>query len=455
MRIPRIVLGGTNSRAGKTVISIGLMRALRDRGYKVQPFKVGPDFIDPSYHNFATGRRSRNLDGFLMKERDVRECFARCAEDADFAVVEGAMGLYDSHDALDERGSTAHVSKVLSAPVLLIANVERIARSAAALVKGFEVLDPNVEIKGVILNRLGTERHIQKAKLAVEKLAGMSVIGAIPRQDRATVPERHLGLVPAHERVGIEELFKDLAAMVEEYVDVDKVIEMAKAAGELKEVEENEIFRAKENSSDVVLGIVKDRAFSFYYEDNIDALAARARIEFIDSIEDEKLPDIDALYIGGGFPEVFAKELEENASLRDDIRDFCKSGRPVYAECGGLMYLGKSISVGGREYGMVDFLPLRTEMESSFQALGYTVSRVSRDNPISAKGDVLLGHEFHHSQVKLLGGAQYACEMIRGKGIASGKDGILIKNTLGCYSHLHVLSYPKMVENFLGKALED
>ncbi len=454
MNTPRIVLGGTNSRAGKTVISIGLMRALRERGYRVQPFKVGPDFIDPSYHNFATGRRSRNLDGFLMKERDIKECFARCAEDADFAVVEGAMGLYDSHDALDERGSTAHVSKVLSAPVLLIANVERIARSAAALVKGFKVFDPGVDIKGVILNRLGTERHIQKARLAVEELAGMRVVGAIPRREKAVVPERHLGLVPAHERAGVEQLFKDLASLVEEYVDVDKVIEMARAAGELEGSKVNELFRARKNTSDVVLGIVRDRAFSFYYEDNIDAFAARARIEFIDSIEDEKLPDIDALYIGGGFPEVFAKELEENVSLRNDIKDFCKSGRPVYAECGGLMYLGKSISVGGREYEMADFLPLKTEMESSFQALGYTISKVARDNPISAKGDLLLGHEFHHSQVKLLGDADYACEMVRGKGIASGKDGILVKNTLGCYSHLHVLSYPKMVENFLGKVGE-
>ncbi len=455
MSTPRIVLGGTNSRAGKTVISIGLMRALRDRGYVVQPFKVGPDFIDPSYHNFATGRRSRNLDGFLMKERDIRECFARCSKGADFAVVEGAMGLYDSHDALDERGSTAHISKVLSAPVLLIANVERIARSAAALVKGFEVLDPNVKIEGVVLNRLGTERHIQKAKTAVEELAGMPVVGAIPRQDRATVPERHLGLVPAHERVGIEELFKDLASLVEEYVDVDEVIEIARAAGELEKSKENELFRARKNTSDIVLGVVRDKAFSFYYEDNMDAFAARAHIEFIDSLNDDKLPDIDALYIGGGFPEVFAGEIEDNVSLRDDIKDFCKSGRQVYAECGGMMYLGKSISVGGKEYGMVDFLPLKTEMEKSFQALGYTISRVAKDNPISVAGDVLLGHEFHHSKVKLFGDALYACEMIRGKGIASGRDGILVKNTLGCYSHLHVLSYPKMVENFLSKARED
>ncbi|MEE8167459.1 MAG: cobyrinate a,c-diamide synthase [Candidatus Hydrothermarchaeales archaeon] len=450
MDIPRVVLGGTNSRAGKTVISIGLMRALRNRGYEVQPFKTGPDFIDPSYHNFATGRRSRNLDGFMMKDGDIKECFTRNSQGADIAVVEGAMGLFDSHDALDERGSTAHVSKVLSAPTLVIANVERIARSAAAITMGFKVFDEGVNVKGVILNRLGSERHIQKAKLAVEQLADMKVFGALPRDPKVGIPERHLGLVPAYEREEIDELFEYLSAFVEKHVDVDGIIELAMDAGSMEEIEQNELF--KDDDLGVTIGIVRDRAFNFYYEDTIDAFAAKAHVLYIDSMKDRRLPDVDALYIGGGFPEVFAEKLEENTSLKGEILDFCESGNPVYAECGGLMYLGEKMTTGGREYDMVGFLPIKTQMKSTFQALGYTVSRVEKDNPISDSGATLVGHEFHHSTIKLLGDVEYVCEMIRGRGIDGKRDGILRGNTLASYSHLHVLSYPKMIENFLAKA---
>ncbi len=453
MNIPRLVLGGTNSRAGKTVISIGLMKALAERGLVVQPYKVGPDFIDPSYHDFVTGRRSRNLDGFMMRDEDILECFARNARGADIAIIEGAMGLFDSHDAIDERGSTAHVAKVIGSPVVVIANVERISRSAAALVTGYKVFDKELDVRGVILNRLGSEKHIEHARGAVEQLAGMRVYGALPRDAKVEIPERHLGLVPAYERERIDELFDYLGSFMEEHLDIDGLVETAGRAKELGEIEENPLFMKKKEKPEVRVGVVRDGVFTFYYQDNIDALERLgARIVYIDSINDTHLPEVDALYIGGGFPEVFAGELEKNEGLREDIRKFCAAGGPVYAECGGLMYLGKDIEVNGRRYEMAGFLPIRTKMGKSFRALGYTIAESVMDNPISKKGDLLVGHEFHHSEVEVLGDVKYAYKMLRGKGIFEQKDGILKGNTLAAYSHVHILSHPKMAKHFLDNA---
>jgi len=453
MNIPRLVLGGTNSRAGKTVISIGLMKALKERGLTVQPYKVGPDFIDPSYHDFVTGRRSRNLDGFMMKNEDILECFARNATGADIAIVEGAMGLFDSHDAVDERGSTAHVAKVIKAPVVVIANVERIARSAAAIVTGFKVFDPDLDVGGVILNRLGSERHIQKARTAVEQLTDVKVFGAVPRDPEVLIPERHLGLIPAYERDKVNELFDYLGKFVEEHIDVDGLIEAAGKAPDLGEIEVNPIFKKAEDGDKVSVGVIRDNVFTFYYQDNIEALESQgARIVQIDSIKDERLPDVDALYIGGGFPEVFANELEENSSLRADIKQFCEEGGAVYAECGGLMYLGESIIMGGKEYDMVGYLPIKTNMKNRFQALGYIVSEALEDNLVTMKGDKIVGHEFHHSEIEVLEDLKYAFEMHRGRGIQGQKDGIMKGNTLATYSHLHVLSYPPMIDHLLGSA---
>lgn len=453
MNLPRIILGGTSSRAGKTLVSIGLMRALRSRGYKVQPFKIGPDFIDPSYHKFATGMPSRNLDSYMMKNRDIVEVFQRNGKNADIAVIEGVMGLYDSHDAMDEKGSTAEVAKILKAPVIIIANVERISRTAAAFVLGYKLFDKAVDIKGVILNRVGSEKHAQKARLAVEKLARMEVVGVMPRSESARIPERHLGLVPAYEMKAVEKLFDFLAEFIETYVDVDRILEIANAASELPEVKENALYHPKNNYG-VRLGVMRDKAFTFYYEDTLDAFAASgAKLIYINSFKDKKLPDIDALYIGGGFPEIFADALERNKKLREHIFNFCESGKPVYAECGGLMYLGeKLLNKKNEEYEMVGFLPITTRMQDKFQALGYVRNVVARDNPLSKKNDVLIGHEFHHSKVELNGKVKYAYKTMRGRGIDGKCDGILLKNTLASYMHLHVLSYPKMVKNFLDAA---
>jgi cobyrinic acid a,c-diamide synthase len=453
MEIPRILLAGISSRVGKTVISIGLMRALTNRGLKVQPYKTGPDFIDPSYHFFATGIPSRNLDSFMLTKGDVMETFQRNIKGADIAVVEGSMGLYDSHNALEDKGSSAEISKIIRSSVILIANAERMSRSTAPLVMGYRDFDPKVNIGGVILNRLGSQRHQKKARLAVEELAKMDVVGTLPRNPDIVIPERHLGLVPAYEKERLDQLFNTLADFVEENVNVDAIIDIAGKAGELEDVPANPIFE-DHLAPTTRIGVMKDPSFTFYYQDNLDALAARgAELVPINSMEDKKLPDIGGLYIGGGFPEIFASELEKNKGLREDIHTFCQEGNPVYGECGGLMYLGEELTTkDGDTYEMVGALPIKTRMFKKFRALGYVISNVKKDTFLYPNGARLVGHEFHYSKVEPTGKLDYVYLNERGTGIEGAKDGIIKENTLASYLHVHVLSYPDMAERFVERS---
>ncbi len=443
--IPRILISGIRSKVGKTMISIGLMRALTNRGLIVQPFKVGPDYIDPGFHYFATGRRSRNIDSFMMDSYSIIETFQRNSRNADIAVIEGKTGLFDSHDAIREEGSTAHVAKILKVPVLLVADVERISRSIAAMLYGYKEFDKDVDLRGVILNRTGNPRHASRVRLAVEKLTGLKVYGTIPRKE-ITMPYRHLGLIPAHEREAYEALFDQLAELVENHIDVDGIIKTSHNAEKMEEVKPNPIF-VPEDRKVGSMGVVMDKPFSFYYQDNFDALEAKGfELRFIDSLRDKSLPELDALYIGGGFPEVFAKELERNKPFRRSVFDFCDSDKPVYAECGGLMFLGESIITESGEFETVGFLPFKTEMNRKFHALGYTVYESLKDTIISKKGDVLKGHEFHYSRLIPSGKLSYAFKVLRGRGI-EGKDGIVEKSTLASYQHLNILGYPDFVDN--------
>ncbi|NOZ77549.1 MAG: hydrogenobyrinic acid a,c-diamide synthase (glutamine-hydrolyzing), partial [Euryarchaeota archaeon] len=332
-----------------------------------------------------------------------------------------------------------------------VASAERMSRSAAAFVLGYKLFDRDVDIRGVVLNRMGARRHRDKARMAVEKLAEMEVLGTVPRRPAVNIPERHLGLVPAYERERLDALFDELAALVEEFVDVDRVIEIAGSAPEMEEVEVNPIYQPEDKTS-ARLGLVRDECFTFYYEDTLDAFrAAGVEIVEVDSLRDRSLPQIDMLYIGGGFPEMFAEVLEKNTSFRESVRDFCESGNPCWGECGGLMYLGESITTKeGESYEMTGVLPVATKMEERFQALGYVKNRVIKDNIISRKGDLLLGHEFHHSAMEVRGDVEYALKAERGKGIDGAHDGIVQDRVFASYMHLHVLSYPRMVENFVG-----
>ncbi len=452
MDIPRVVIAGTSSKVGKTMISIGLMRLLVKRGYKVQPYKVGPDFIDPGFHHLATGRYSRNLDSFMLNKSTILETFVRNFRGADIAIIEGKTGLYDSSDAISEKGSVAEVSKILKAPVVLVANVERLNRTAAAIILGYKLFDPDVMLKGTILNRVGSERHAGKVRKAVEKLAGVRVLGVVPRKN-VRMPYRHLGLVTAYEREDMDELLDDIAEIVEKHVDVDGILEIAEKAPPLDSVIEDEREEDKKEKP-VKIGVIRDQVFSFYYQDNLDELSKYAELVFLNSLEDRRLPDVDALYIGGGFPEVFAEELEKNKKLREDIYDFCQSGKPVYAECGGLMYLGESLETSEGEFEMVGFLPLKTKMYERFQAQGYSVYRATRSCIIARRNQKIVGHEFHYSKPTLTGKADFAFRVERGFGIDGKRDGIMKENTLGCYIHVHFLSDKSIARNFVKKAMK-
>lgn len=444
MDIPRIVIAGTNSKVGKTMISIGLMRALVNRGYVVQPYKIGPDFIDPGFHHIATGRYSRNLDSFMLDKYSLIETFQKNFRNADIAIIEGKTGLYDSADAISEKGSTAEVCKILKAPVLLVANAERINRTIAAILLGYKLFDPEVDIKGVILNRVGNRRHAEKVKNATEKLAKLKVYGIIPRE-KIDMPYRHLGLIPAYERE-VDELLDKLANLIERYVNIDEIVDTAYKA---PPIEYYEIEREEKHKPMIKIGVIRDRVFSFYYQDNIDELSNYAEIVYIDSLKDKKLPKIDALYIGGGFPEVFAEELEKNSKLRNEIYEFCEENGVVYAECGGLMYLGKSIVINGEEYEMVGFLPIKTEMHNRFQAQGYCIYKTEKSCIIARKNETVVGHEFHYSKVIPLKELDFVFKVKRGYGVNGEHDGITKKNVLANYIHVHFLSNKNVVKRFV------
>jgi len=443
MDVPRVVIAGTSSKVGKTMIAAGLMRLLVNRGFKVQPYKVGPDFIDPGFHHLATGRYSRNLDSFMLSRQALLETFVKNFSGADIAIVEGKTGLYDSSDAISEKGSVAEVSKIIKAPVVLVANVERLNRTSAAIILGYKVFDPEVMLKGVILNRVGSERHAGKVRRAVEKLAKVKVLGVVPRKD-IKMPYRHLGLVTAYERSDMDELLDYLAEIVESHVDVDKVVDIAENAPPLDAAFVEDL--ATKEEKEVKIGVIRDKVFSFYYEDNLDELSKYAELVFIDSLTDKRLPEMDALYIGGGFPEVFAEELEKNRKLRESIYEF--------AECGGLMFLGETLETSEGEFEMVGFLPVKTKMFQKFQAQGYSIYRSVRGNVIARKNQKIVGHEFHYSKPTLTGEAEFAFKVERGHGIDGKRDGIIKENVLGCYIHVHFLSDKSIAKRFAKKALE-
>lgn len=419
---------------GKTTITTGIMKALSEE-YRVQPFKAGPDYIDPTYHTLATGNNSRNLDSFFMSDGQIRECFDRGLKisKSDFGIIEGVRGLYEGISPIEDVGNTASIAKALDAPVILILNARSLVKSAAAIVLGFKTLDPTIHIQGVILNQVKNRKHYLKTKEAVEKLAKTDVVGGIPRSDTIKVEQRHLGLVPAVERENILDYIKKWGVVMKENIDLDALISIMKDSKKLPS--QKEPLWTVQNKHKVKIGVALDEVFTFYYQDNLDALEANhADLVYFSPLKHEKVPDVDALYLGGGYPEIFAKELESNRSMCESVKVFHNEERPIYAECGGLMYLTRSINTS-EMCGVFDFHSFMTKKP---QALSYVISRALKDNIITDKGDLFRGHEFHYSKVDLNGqDPQYAFEILRGKGIQDNKDGIMLKNTVASYIHTH------------------
>ncbi|MDO5847934.1 MAG: Ni-sirohydrochlorin a,c-diamide synthase [Methanobrevibacter sp.] len=447
----RVILAGTGSAVGKTTISTGIMKALSEK-YNVQPFKVGPDYIDPSYHTLATGNTSRNLDSFFMSPSQIRDSYNKAMEDKDLAVIEGVRGLYEGIDSINDIGSTASVAKALNAPVILIINSRSLVKSAAALVIGFRELDKEVNIAGVILNKVKNKNHYLKTKRSIEEITGVEVIGGIKRDEKITIDQRHLGLVPAVERKNSLNHIDNWSEMIKQYIDLDRLVEIMKSAPKINS--NLEPIWNKLNKQPVKIGVAFDEVFNFYYKENIEAIEANnAKIEYFSPLKDEHLPDVDGIYIGGGYPELFSKELSANKTMLKDIKQFHLDDRPIFAECGGLMYLMKSIH--GDD--MVGVYPYKSILTDRVQALKYTITEVQQDNIISKKGEVINGHEFHYSKVLVDKNNlqnRLAFKILRGKGSYNNQDGFMERNTLASYVHTHVAAMPNFGGNLTISAKE-
>jgi len=440
-RYPRpIVVAGTASGTGKTTLALGLMAALRRRGLRVQPFKVGPDFIDPLHHAAVAGRASRNLDGVLCDPRSIPALAARAMRDADIAVVEGVLGLYDGRLGGDDSGSTAEVARLLAAPVVLVIDAARAARSTGAVALGFARFDPRVDIAGVVLNRVGSARHLEAARASVQSV-GLRVLGAIPRDPAITLPERYLGLVPPQERAHQQGWVAALAATVEQHVDVDALLRIAAQPGGPHADPAHDPFALPALPPRTRIAIARDAAFTFHYQDALDLLRARgAELVEFSPLVDTALPECGAVILPGGFPERFAAVLRDNRPMRAAIADAVRAGMPVVAECGGAMYLGTHIAQeDGEEFAMCGVLPFGTRMARSRRALGYRTARALRDSALLRAGDVVRGHEFHWSAADpAIDPAQAAYHLEE----TGAVEGHATPSILATYVHLHLCGVP-------------
>jgi cobyrinic acid a,c-diamide synthase len=450
----RVVLTGTGSGVGKTTIATGIMKALSDE-HKIQPFKVGPDYIDPSYHNCATGVSSRNLDSFFMSDGQIRQSFKNgmTSSHADYGIIEGVRGLYEGISPTNDIGSTSSIAKALNSPVILIINSRSLVRSAAAMTLGFKALDSRIDIEGVILNNVKSQKHYLKTKEAVEKLANTRVLGGIERDNSISMEQRHLGLIPAVEQERISGLVEKWGELIRENIDLDALMEIMDNSNPI--INEYEpIWSPNKTKHKTRIAVPFDEAFNFYYKENLEALEYNnAKIEYFSPIHDEQLPSVDALYIGGGYPEIFKKELSKNTTMLESIKEFSQDNHPIYAECGGLMYLCKTID----SLPMVDVFPYHSMLTKRVQGLSYTIAHVQRDNPILKKNTTYHGHEFHYSKVEYTGSNSndFAFSMRRGVGITGKYDGLLKNNTLASYIHTHTACLPDFGYNFTLSAYEN
>ncbi len=438
-QLPRVVLAGLAGDTGKTFVSLGVAGVLATKGLQVSAFKKGPDFIDAQWLGCVVGNPARNLDTFLMPADAILSSLAKSG--ADIAVVEGNRGLFDGLDAKGSH-STAQLSKLIGAPIVLVVDTTKVTRTVAAQVLGCRVMDPDVQIGGVILNRVGTGRQESLIREAIKNDVGLPVLGAIPRLSEEHLPSRHLGLVTSVEHPAVKEALAKVTEAVEQHVDVSAILELARQAKELPRVE-----AAIENTRSerkVRIGVLRDRAFSFYYPENLEALeAAGAELVPTSPIDDDDLPAMDAMYAGGGFPEVYAEDLSRNRSFRESLSRRIHEGLPVWAECGGLMYLSRGLVKDGAEYPMVGAIPAVVEQTSRPQGHGYVRARVDGANPFFNQGTELTGHEFHYSKIKDRGdGFETVLEVERGTGLGGGRDGIRFGSVVAGYTHLHALGSP-------------
>jgi cobyrinic acid a,c-diamide synthase len=445
------VIAGTHSGVGKTTVTLGLLAALRRRGLRVQPFKVGPDFIDPGLHRQVAGEISYNLDGWMLSREFNTRSFQRHCRGKEVAVVEGVMGLFDGCDGRTERGSTAEIAKWLGLPVILVVDASAMARSAAAMVLGYLRFDPKVRVIGVIFNRIGSEAHLAYLRQAMSSLPDLECFGGLPRAKEFTIPERHLGLMTAEEGFLDQKFIHRLSNWIDSHLDLDRLLRGSRITLHLPKVRDE---NRQRREAHVTIGVAQDKAFCFYYPDNLKLLRdAGARLVPFSPIQDRSLPPgVKALYLGGGYPEIYAQELSRNCSIREAVRSFIEFGGLVYAECGGLMYLSETlIDLQGRSFPMVGTYPVKTRMLPRLRALGYREVEM-RAGSFFPSGMRARGHEFHYSELDGNLGRDRGIKKVytvSSKGEKT-EEGFLYKNSLASYIHLHFASNPTIAESLVG-----
>jgi cobyrinic acid a,c-diamide synthase len=450
-----VIIAGERSGVGKTSLTLALVQCFLNRGLKVQCFKVGPDFIDTGHHTAVSGRASRNLDGWMMGRPYCIDSYARQSRDADMAVVEGVMGLFDGYDGGSEDGSTAQMAKWLNLPVILVVDGSSFARSAGALVLGYETYDKDLHPAGVIFNNVAGERHFRYLADGMQDTCAAEVLGYVPRTGSWELPERHLGLVMAKEFSGLLEKINAMACHIEKTVQVSRVIELAQTpAAVLKD----QTKKKPPSQKSTVIGVARDEAFCFYYQDNFELLEqAGAEIRFFSPLREQHLPTgVHGLYLGGGYPELHARQLSANESMRRAVQAFCASGRPVYAECGGLLYLLAALTdQQGVQHDMAGLFPATARMLPRLQRLGYVECAVLSGCPFAAQGERLRGHEFHYSEISDMPESVARCySVMQRKNRPSFREGYTAGNVLASYIHLHFASNPSFAGGFTKKCRE-
>jgi len=463
-RFPRIIIAALKGGSGKTILSLGLAAAWLKKGFSVAPFKKGPDFIDAGWLAFAAGRSCHNLDPFLMTRTQVVQSFLLNADGADVSLIEGNRGLFDG---LDREGccSTAELGRWLESPLILIVDVTMTTRTVAALIMGCQRFDPDLKIVGAILNRVAGSRQQALIRDAVEHYCGIPVIGSVPKLKNNIFPERHMGLIPHQERDHAKKAVAWAKGVAEDNLEVDAIWRLAHGAAPLEggtsppeAADQGRLDAsptAKINCDPPRIGVVRDNAFWFYYPENLDQLKnLGAVLVEVNSLSEKTLPELDALYIGGGFPETQAEALADNVGFRESLKNKIETGLPVYAECGGLMYLAESLVVDGKVYPMAGALPLTCVLEKKPQGHGYTVMKVTRPNPYYPVGEILKGHEFHYSRPVINRPEEIDAvfEIQRGRGLDGKIDGLCKKNLLATYTHVHAAGYSMWGRSFFEKA---
>ncbi|MBD3167802.1 cobyrinate a,c-diamide synthase [bacterium] len=460
MTCPAITVAGLGGDSGKTLVSLGLAAAWTQAGHRVAPFKKGPDYIDAAWLSLAAGVPCRNLDTFLMEQETILSTWSRAVKAARFALTEGNRGLYDGLNA-EGSHSTAELAKLTGSPVLLVVNVTKMTRTTAAIVLGAKLLDPDVDLLGVVLNNVGGKRHQRVATEAVEAATGVPVIGAIPRirDEETMIPGRHLGLITTDEHPEAQCAIETARSAVEEHLDLPKLeMLMRERTVEVGTSRDETATPTERHAGDSVrIGVIRDAAFPFYYPENLEALEARgAKLVTVSALNDEALPDgLHALYVGGGFPETHAERLAANRTFHASLREAADKGLPIYAECGGLMFLCRSIEWQGRTYDMTGVLPLEIAWTDRPAGHGYTRGMVDAENPFYPVGTELRGHEFHHSRVSEVHGDLREMTTIRlhkGAGVGDHRDGLTRGNVLALYTHIHAAGTPEWADGLIRAA---